>query len=548
MEKKLSANDEAATPHLQHQILSAVPTCDSGTFQTDYIDIIPEDWTAVSISISECQNELRLCKLKKGNSPFVMCIPLNRSTSREADEDAFVFDEGKAEMKKIIELANFSTHEAGDLSRKGAKTTWWEARAALDSRLRDLLINIENIWLGGFKGMLCHSSFQPNLLSRFQQSLLKSLDKHLPSRRQAKSARVSPVILDPRVIELFICLGNPSDVENIHEPILDLLYFVVDILQFHGERNAYDEIDFDSMTIEVQDALTHYHELAKVTDEAQPEGHTILILDKKLHTFPWESLPYLSGRSVSRLPSLHCLRERILQMSRKEEPSTPPTSGIQVDSSSGAYVLNPSSDLQHTQATFSAPLSTLTTWSAKINAAPTESELTTALSTKSIYLYFGHGSGGQYIRSRTIRKLDRCAVALLMGCSSATLTEAGEFESYGVPINYLHAGAPAVVGTLWDVTDKDIDRFSVKVLERWGLFAEQDVESEGRSRSRSPVKGRGKAKGKGKEKGKARGETATGTLGKVSLDRAVAEGREECIFRYLNGAAPVVYGIPVYLS
>ena len=62
------------------------------------------------------------------------------------------------------------------------------------------------------------------------------------------------------------------------------------------------------------------------------------------------------------------------------------------------------------------------------------------LESRDLFLYFGHGSGAQYIRSRTIRKLDKCAVALLMGCSSGALTDVGEFEPYGTPVNYAHAG------------------------------------------------------------------------------------------------------------
>ena len=64
----------------------------------------------------------------------------------------------------------------------------------------------------------------------------------------------------------------------------------------------------------------------------------------------------------------------------------------------------------------------------------------TGLESHDLFLYFGHGSGSQYIKGRTIRKLDRCAVTFLMGCSSGSLSEAGEFEPYGTPINYIHAG------------------------------------------------------------------------------------------------------------
>ena len=47
---------------------------------------------------------------------------------------------------------------------------------------------------------------------------------------------------------MFVSLGCPSESNDVDEPLMDLLYFVVDILQFNGERNAYDEIDFDSVS------------------------------------------------------------------------------------------------------------------------------------------------------------------------------------------------------------------------------------------------------------------------------------------------------------
>ena len=527
----------------------SVPSFDLRSFQADYIDIIPVKWTAVSISLNQENDELRLCKLNARSTPFVVCIPLNKRGASDSEAEAFGFPEASAELKRIIDLANFSAHDAGDLSQKGAKSAWWEARAGLDSRLKDLLLNVENIWLGGFRGLLKYATFQAELASKFQQSFLKVLDNHLPSRRRSKGAKVRHVILDPRISELFLALGSPHDLEDSDESIVDLLYFVVDILQFNGERNAYDEIDFDPMVVEIQDALTKYHGMAKDNTNGEENGHTVLILDKRLHCFPWESLPCLEGQSVTRLPSLTCLRDRILMM--QQQHKTSPGFSFHVDPHDGAYVLNPSGDLQHTQATLESPLSLLHGWSSTVNTAPTETDIAESLASRSLYLYFGHGSGGQYIRSRTIRKLNRCAVALLMGCSSGMLSEAGEFEPHGTPINYMHAGAPAVVGTLWDITDKDIDRFSVRLFERWGLFNGQNEQTTPAKmiRSRSPVK---KApKGKGRQRSKTRGAQkfcGSPEAEGVSLDRAVAESRDACILRYLNGAAPVIYGIPVSLS
>lgn len=553
-EKRLGGQDQLCMDEDSGLLESLQDLGDAGlemaSFQSDYIDIIPKSWTVVTMSLCESRNELRLARLRASQAPFVLIIPLNRHSSNGSDDESFGFDDGKAELLNIIKLANFSTHDARDMSKKGAKTEWWDARAELDARLKDLLTNIENIWFGGFRGVFSQSSPRQDLLSRFQRSFIDILNKHLPSRRKAgKEATPARVTLDARVLELFVGLGDPSEVENLDEPLMDLLYFVIDIFQFNGEWNAYDEIEFDSIAVETLDALTHYHQAVREDTTEKADAHTILILDRALHCFPWESLPCMSGHAISRLPSLRSLRSRILiQRGDHLNPD-----GHHIDSTSGAFVLNPAGDLHSTESTFLGPLSALTTWSGTINQVPTEDDIRTALSTRALYLYFGHGSGGQYIRSRTVKRLDRCAVALLMGCSSAMLTEEGEFESHGVPMHYLQGGAQAVVGTLWDVTDKDIDRFSLDVLERWGLFEKPRGDAGG-----SPVKkgGRGKRKGvarvagavnvggNGTRTGAGKGESGKG---KVSLDQAVAAGREACIMKYLNGAAPVVYGVPVFL-
>jgi Peptidase family C50 len=58
--------------------------------------------------------------------------------------------------------------------------------------------------------------------------------------------------------------------------------------------------------------------------------------------------------------------------------------------------------------------------------------------------------------------------ALLMGCSSARLRAGahGGGAATGAPASYLAAGSACVVGNLWDVTDRDIDRFTADLLAR----------------------------------------------------------------------------------
>ncbi|KAJ5145730.1 Peptidase C50 separase [Penicillium bovifimosum] len=475
-------------------------------FTADYVDILPESWNVLSLSLSADQTEFVVSRLQKDRSPFLLRLPLHRGNSEDDEEEQFTFEDGKEEMRTLIKLANESAHAAKLQTDKRSKKEWWNTREALDRRMESVLQNIENIWFGGFRGVFSPLSRDTTALARFASTFQGILDKHLPSRQKGGKADGPRLTLHQNVVDLFIGLRDLEAQEEPEDTLMDLLYFVVDILQFQGERNAYDEIDFDMMVVDTLDALRCYHESARDELASRPPKHTILVLDKALHLFPWESLPCLQGYPVCRVPSLECLRDRILHF-------TSP-SGATVNRTSGSYILNPTGDLRTTQTTFEKDLSRFTSWTAVVQREPTEDEFRDSLENKSLFLYFGHGSGAQYIRGRTVKRLTKCAVAFLMGCSSGTLTEAGEYEPYGTPMNYLHAGSPALVATLWDVTDRDIDRFTTTAFDEWGL-----VRKEGRERR----------------------------VG-VGLDVAIARSRKACVLKYLNGAAPVIYGVPVFLD
>ncbi|KAM3504698.1 hypothetical protein MY10362_003398 [Beauveria mimosiformis] len=510
---------------------SLAPSNDMANFQKSYIEMVPKNWSVISVSLSDNQHDLCLTKFQAGHSPFILRLPLERANSRDADCEVYNFEHGKEELLDIIELANETSHSARDFSLKGERNAWWAERETLDTRLKECLTQIETTWLGGFKGIFSQHRRRSDLLARFQKNVQKMLDAHLPSRNQRRGKKTGKagVTLDPRILDLFIGLGDPTNDPgcDFDEALNDLLYFIVDILQFHGERNAYDEIDFDAMVVEVYDALKGYYGALEGAGAREDGAHTILVLDKALHVFPWESLPCMEGLAVSRVPSLACLRQLMTEsnMPAKDKASADSLPGHYVSSTAGTYMLNPSSDLKSTQTFFQKPFTAaLDGWTSIVNRAPHEDEFEKALSTSDVFLYFGHGSGAQYIRGKTIRKLDKCKPAsFLMGCSSAALTEAGEFECYGPVWNYLMAGCPAVVGTLWDVTDRDIDRFAGRAFEEWGLFN----------------------KGTFQEQQFQGAVDVEGT--KRSLVEAVAQARDACRFRYLTAAAVVVYGIPVYV-
>jgi separase len=181
---------------------------------------------------------------------------------------------------------------------------------------------------------------------------------------------------------------------------------------------------------------------------------------------------------------------------------------------------------------------------------PTPSQLLNALQVHSLFVYFGHGSGEQYLPLAAIRRLQGCAADLLMGCSSGRLRQHGKYGPAGAVLSYLMAGesafagelpvqqdcpsitrtvmsgaavrdllwmsvglacagCPAVVANLWDVTDKDIDRFSQALLQSW-------------------------LKQEGSPQGTAH----------ITLCSTIASCRAACKLPCLIGAAPVCYGLP----
>ncbi|KAK1811880.1 separin protein [Friedmanniomyces endolithicus] len=571
---------------------SAPAAISAQSFQQQYVDILPMTWAAVSLCLNDDCSELYVARYRSGQSPLILRLPFSRHKPEGDDEEAFDYHSGKAELQDIIQVSNYSCHHSGGVEGKGAKSNWWTEREALDRRLHELLVNIENIWFGGFKAVFSQQARRTDLLARFRKSFDDILKRYLPSRQGSKG-RENPFALDDKVLELFIGLGSDQDgMVDLDEPLADLLYFVVDMLQFAGERNAYDEIDFDGMAVAVLDALRDYHDAC--TGECQDAQHLILILDKRLQAFPWESLPYLQGSSVSRINSMLGLQERILAMRRQQGLLS--DDRHKISRTTGTYILNPSGDLTSTQTMLSPPLESLaqvrgSSWTSVVQREPNEEEFRTALTDSAILLYFGHGAGSQYIRPRSIKKLDSCSeVVWLMGCSSGAVTEYGELEPSAVPFAYLMAGgngsdadSPAedaeiratrnskcmvVVATLWDVTDKDIDRFSLAMGEEWGLWPASEASKlpakTPRKRERlvtpstppqipkTPKTRKGPKTpapaAKTPARSRSRGEPSREAGKKRSLVEAVARSRDACYLKYLNGAAPVVYGVPVYLG
>ncbi|OCH85114.1 hypothetical protein OBBRIDRAFT_891378 [Obba rivulosa] len=500
------------------------PSLDLVSLSAPRSHVLPTDWTVVNISITEDKDTMFISRQRGNAQPLVFCLPLKGR--RESTEDEHLaFDDAVEELKEIIRRSDEGTREAANVRNddRKARAAWWSDRRALDQRMRELLENIEFCWLGAFKTILSRPRYiPPDELSVLRSRLSEVFERSLRLKDRKQKARVR---LEDALVECFSALNTSCRDEELE----DLVYFVLDLYQFHGVPIATAEVDIDHVIVDLRTALEEHAARLKAAPELDAQHsrdeHIFLVLDKNVQGIPWESIPILRGRSISRIPSIDFLEDRMELARRQRERSLDGSAElaidrIAVDPRKTWYLLNPGGDLKGTEGRFAGWLEEMRSvgWEGVVGRAPSEQQLVDALARNELVIYFGHGGAEQYVRSHKIRHLPRCAATMLWGCSSGALREMGDFDRIGTPYNYMLAGCPTLVANLWDVTDRDIDTFSQSVFDDLHLTP---------------------AGVKACEQGR-RADTN-------SVVAAVARARETCKLKYLTGAAPVVYGIPFYL-
>lgn len=250
-----------------------------------------------------------------------------------------------------------------------------------------------------------------------------------------------------------------------------------------------------------------------------PSTSILLVLASRLHAFPWESIPGWDKVRIFRCPNLQVAAATSLRHHETQDPAGP-GEPLSVNPWDSYYLLNPDGDLNDTQSTFEDWFRDKLQWKGHAGGCPPSRELSAALQQHNMFIYFGHGGGDQYLPSGVMRRMKQCPGSMLMGCSSGRVRDQGQYDHTGPIWSYLTAGCPAAVANLWDVTDRDIDRFSQSVLEQWVGTPSGNTES-----STQDIPG--------------------GHSSAPLLCEAVVASRSACRLRYLIGGAPVCYGIPV---
>ncbi|XP_057803899.1 separase isoform X2 [Salvia miltiorrhiza] len=500
---------------LPHSLRPAPESCkDLEEFVLDFFQGLPSTpiicISLVSGADASLLKELLHCSPKvqawillshlSSDNQHVVLLPVHEILKEASDEDASsssvifnckdfvkqwqcpwvssVIDDIAPVFRHVLEGNYYSSSEYFLEYIKENTSLWWTQRNKLNECLCKFLQDMEDLWLGTWKYLLLGIWPSFNSLDSIQKSLSQD-EMDLLQLVVTKKCYVG--------LRSEATSGSSSQFENM----MELLF---------------------SRMLEMSDNVDQV--------ECINGKPIILVLDIEVQMLPWECLPILRNQEVYRMPSIgsifatldrHCENQNRLETSVPVFPLIDPLDSY--------YLLNPDGDLSRTQVEFENWFKNQDIIEGRIGTVPTVEELSLALKGHDLFIYFGHGSGTQYIPGHEIQKLDGCAATLLLGCSSGSLYLKGSYMPQGAPLSYILAGSPVIVANLWEVTDKDIDRFGKAMLNAWL-----------------------------RERSAASSECAqcmpTKCIHRPRIASFMAQARDACTLGFLIGASPVCYGVP----
>lgn len=387
---------------------------------------------------------------------------------------------GKDQVGLDWVLAEFDSilKQQAVVSNMTEKKLWWQHRNELDERMQRLLTALEEQVIGCWKGLLLPPVMRSSQLAEVLHEEAEALKQLLSDKSPPVSYELLQVVLSGADSLSKKKLRSLADALCPHEDFLPSLQEAVARIRSTRVAAA----------------------AAATTSTTQHPGSTVLILDKNLQKLPWENIPLLRASSVTRMPSLAFVLASAL--TTKYVKSN--VFNTKVDVRNTFYLLNPQANLSSTESTFRDWFESEKDWEGVIGKIPTAEKLQEVLTKKDLYIYAGHGAGAQILKPHAIPRLDCRAVSLLFGCSSGALAMRGTLEASGIALNYIMAGCPCILGNLWDVTDRDIDRYMEALLRTW-LSAPPGA----------------------------------------SISEHMVHARQAPRLKFLIGAAPILYGLPV---
>ena len=488
----------------------------------EYASLLHDAWTVSSVTICPT-GEILVSSLRKEAiqernvviKSSNICIIENNVQSDLLIPLDQIIERSQRQLHGMTEEAQTEQYNEESVRRK-----WWKDRHKIDDDLRSLLEYAQTEYFG-------HSLLKNELIQCENQKRGEQSDD---DSSESSSCRPKPARLASRFERVENEESDTASLKKLTVVVLKERLRSLGVVnsEFHKMRKAeLVELLASKMEQEINDcSMESVQETALSCMEpfSAQDQCTILILDEHLQRFPFESMDMFEGQAVTRVPSLPFVFVTLVERE-----------SLSIDPERVSYVLDPESNLSETASNLGPALNNLASsrgweWNGLVGEMPSEQFMTEILKNDhGMYLYCGHGGGEKFFSRNQVEDLMMsredgirgCRPPIvLMGCSSGKLQSVNcpkghefietsypiHYEPEGIALSYLIAGAPCVVGNLWDVTDRDIDRYCLTLMEDF-------------------VQGHGN-----------------------SLAKCVAEARRACKLRYIVGSAPVYYGVPLKCS
>ncbi|KAF7459096.1 Peptidase family C50 family protein [Cryptosporidium felis] len=206
-----------------------------------------------------------------------------------------------------------------------------------------------------------------------------------------------------------------------------------------------------------------------------------IFLDKLLINLPLEGIPELLYQPITRGVNERICLENINSLLNKWNFES--CDSFHANFCNLFYCVNPTGDLKETEDKIVPYISRRfqDKCSGLSGLIPNTTNLMSDIELKQInlYLFCGHQAGEKYIQGEALERgivtenlminddYYQLPPSLLVGCSSSRIRSYGPNDTFFTPLHYLIGGSPFVLGALWDVTDQDIDRFTISIFDHW---------------------------------------------------------------------------------
>nr|TKW23443.1 hypothetical protein SEVIR_4G292500v2 [Setaria viridis] len=544
--------------------LPDVPTVCISMLGDDYVDVFGEnlleddcvDVLGENVAPSFFPAWMLISRFHSTNKPTAMLLPVGTILEEMQSEGSSIKDLGNPmsvsdkkwqcpwgyaitdhvapTFRSILE-ENFMSLSSATLTINDGQANcvrWWAHRMKLNNYLDKLLKDMEELWLGPWKCLLLGHQPSNEHIEAASSSIVTCLEEF-------------KLEVNPELIKAV--LGGAVSVDEVHECLYQLILYKGYVGR--GQCCEKDRLrSFSSWQIDTKALETLKCLIENTVDgllESADRGPVILILDINVQMLPWENLPVLRNQEIYRMPSMGNIFLALTRCNNhyKDGNVVAPRFPA-IDPFNTFYLLNPNGDLSSTQKEFEQFFRNYK-WKGNAGHNPTSEELVMALANYDLFLYFGHGSGAKYINLKEIEKLNNCASAVLMGCSSGALHCKGSYAPHGAPLSYLSGGSPAVVANLWDVSDKDIDRFSKALLHSW---LREDSADDSNCSQCSQLTQEFESINIGVEGNDRRNvDTKRCSCRQIRVASNLSKPRSACRLPHLIGASPVCYGVPTII-